>query len=180
MTGMHDIILVNEQDEELGTAEKMEVHEKGLLHRAFSVFIFDGHGRMLLQQRADAKYHCGGLWTNTCCSHPMPGELTEAAAHRRLREEMGFDTPLEKIFHFTYKAPFDNGLTEYEFDHVFAGEYEGVLEPDPNEVGDYSYKPLFAIKNEMKTSPGAFTPWFQIAFPKVEEWWNKKYQQFIA
>ena len=107
--------------------EKMEAHKKGLLHRAFSVFIFNGKGEMLLQQRALNKYHSGGLWTNACCSHPMPGEKTEDAADRRLKEELGFETPLEKIFDFVYKAEFDNGLTEYEFDHVFAGEYEGEI-----------------------------------------------------
>ena len=103
-----DIILVNEQDEQTGTSSKTLVHEKGWLHRAFSVFVFDKEGRMLLQRRAEGKYHCGGLWTNTCCSHPRPGELTETAAHRRLQEEMGFDTDLEEIFHFIYQAPFDN------------------------------------------------------------------------
>src|SRR3954470_13284590 len=122
---MEQVILVNEKDQAIGTMEKMEAHRKGVLHRAFSVFIFDRHGKMLLQQRAFHKYHSGGLWTNACCSHPLPGEDIESAAHRRLYEEMGFQTPLKKIFDFTYKADFRNGLTEYEFDHVFTGYYEG-------------------------------------------------------
>src|SRR4249919_2599143 len=113
-----EVILVNEQNEAIGTMEKMEAHRKALLHRAFSVFIFNSKGEMLLQQRALNKYHSGGLWTNACCSHPRPGELIEDAATRRLKEELGFETPLKKIFQFTYQASFDNGLTEHEFDHV--------------------------------------------------------------
>lgn len=175
-----DIILVNELDEQTGTSSKTLVHEKGWLHRAFSVFVFDKEGRMLLQRRAEGKYHCGGLWTNTCCSHPKPGELTEAAAHRRLKEEMGFDTDLEEIFHFVYQAPFDNGLTEYEFDHVFAGEFDGRIEPDPNEVSEYRYLHLYKIAQMVKQNPEAFTPWFLLALPRVEEWWNKRYQRLLA
>src|ERR1700730_504067 len=116
---MEEVILVNDQDEPLGKIEKMEAHLRGKLHRAFSVFIFDGDGRMLLQQRALNKYHSGGLWTNACCSHPRPGENTTVAGRRRLKEEMGFDTALEPMFQFTYKAAFENGLVEHEFDHVF-------------------------------------------------------------
>ena len=120
------MILVNERDEPLGSMEKMEAHRKGALHRAFSVFIFNSRGEMLLQQRALKKYHSGGLWTNACCSHPRPGETNEAAALRRLREEMGFDTSLQQIFSFTYRASFNNGLTEHEYDHVFAGIYDEI------------------------------------------------------
>ena len=116
-----DVILVDEHDVQTGTMEKMEVHQKALLHRAFSIFIFNEKGEMLLQKRADRKYHSAGLWTNACCSHPKPGEETLAAAEIRLQEEMGFNTELKKAFDFIYKAPFDNGLTEYEFDHVFIG-----------------------------------------------------------
>src|SRR4030095_7998604 len=122
-----EVILVDQEDRPSGTAEKMEAHRKGLLHRAFSVFIFNSKGEMLLQQRALSKYHSGGLWTNACCSHPAPGEKTKDGAIRRLNEELGFETPVEKVFDFVYKAEFDNGLTEHEFDHVFAGEYEGQL-----------------------------------------------------
>src|SRR5215203_6397334 len=123
---MHEqnVILVNEKDEEIGTMEKMEAHRKALLHRAFSVFIFNGRGEMLLQRRALKKYHSGGLWTNACCSHPRPGEVTADAAARRLREELGFVTTLNPAFQFVYRATFDNGLTEYEFDHVFLGKYD--------------------------------------------------------
>lgn len=115
------VILVNELDQETGLMEKMEAHEKGLLHRAFSVFIMNDQGDMLLQQRALDKYHSGGLWTNACCSHPLPGEAVEAAAHRRLSEEMGFDCPLRELFQFTYRTEFDNGLIEHEYDHVWTG-----------------------------------------------------------
>ncbi len=120
-----EVILVNEADEPIGTMEKMEAHVKGLLHRAFSIFIFNSRGEMLLQQRAGGKYHNGGLWTNTCCSHPIPGEKVLSAAKRRLSEEMGFVTELSPAFNFTYKATFDNGLTEYEYDHVLTGVYDG-------------------------------------------------------
>jgi len=170
------VILVDENDDMVGTMGKMEAHKQGLLHRAFSIFIFNSKGEMLLQQRAITKYHSGGLWTNACCSHPMPGEKTQDAAQRRLMEELGFETPIEKIFDFTYKAEFDNGLTEHEFDHVFAGEYEGELEINPDEVNDFVYKEVSAIKNEMQTEPQKFTAWFHIAFPKIEEWWISRYQ----
>jgi len=171
------VILVNEHDDMVGTMEKMEAHKQGLLHRAFSIFIFNNKGEMLLQQRAFTKYHSGGLWTNACCSHPMPGERTQEAAQRRLVEEMGFETPIEKIFSFTYKAVFENGLTEHEFDHVFAGEYEGEIDANPDEVNDFVYKEVSVIKNEMQTEPQKFTAWFHIAFPKIEEWWASRYQK---
>ena len=174
------VILVDENDDMVGTMGKMEAHKQGLLHRAFSIFIFNSKGEMLLQQRAITKYHSGGLWTNACCSHPMPGEKTQVAAQRRLMEELGFETPIEKIFDFTYKAEFDNGLTEHEFDHVFAGEYEGELEINPDEVNDFVYKEVSAIKNEMQTEPQKFTAWFHIAFPKIEEWWISRYQNISA
>jgi len=174
------VILVDENDDMVGTMGKMEAHKQGLLHRAFSIFIFNSKGEMLLQQRAITKYHSGGLWTNACCSHPMPGEKTQDAAQRRLMEELGFETPVEKIFDFTYKAEFDNGLTEHEFDHVFAGEYEGELDINPDEVNDFVYKEVSAIKNEMQTEPQKFTAWFHIAFPKIEEWWISRYQNISA
>lgn len=170
-----DIILVNEHDVPVGTMEKMEAHRKGLLHRAFSVFIFNSKGEMLLQQRALNKYHSGGLWTNACCSHPRPGEATIAAATRRLQEEMGFTTQLEKIFDFTYKKEFDNGLTEFEFDHVFTGSYENAIVSDADEVHDYCYKPMQAIKDSLASHPAKYTAWFHIAFPLVEKWWQENY-----
>ncbi len=163
-----DVILVDEQDNPVGTMEKMEVHEKALLHRAFSVFIFNSKGEMLLQKRAETKYHSAGLWTNACCSHPKPGEITHFAAERRLKEEMGFNTALQEAFSFIYKAPFQNGLTEYEFDHVFIGEYEGVINPNPEEVSDYRYQSIDQLKSSIKNNPSDYTEWFKIALPQLE------------
>ena len=169
------VILVNEHDDMIGIMDKMEAHKQGLLHRAFSIFIFNSKREMLLQQRALTKYHSGGLWTNACCSHPRPGEKTIDAAMRRLHEELGIETPVEKIFHFVYKAEFDNGLTEHEFDHVFAGEYEGELNINTEEVSEYCYKEIPEIKNMLQTHPKKFTAWFHLAFPKIEEWWKNRY-----
>jgi isopentenyl-diphosphate Delta-isomerase len=172
---LQQVILVNEQDEPIGTMEKLAAHEKGLLHRAFSIFIFNNKGELLLQQRAMNKYHSGGLWTNTCCSHPMPGEETIVAAQRRLKEEMGFTTSVEKIFEFVYKAEFSNGLTEYEFDHVFAGEYEGDIAFNKEEVMDYCYKTLPEIRQSLQDHPGNYSKWFVLAFPKIEAWRQQSY-----
>jgi isopentenyl-diphosphate delta-isomerase len=168
MFDKQEVILVNELDEQTGTMEKMEAHRKAVLHRAFSVFIFNGRGEMLLQRRALNKYHSGGLWTNACCSHPMPGESTEAAASRRLKEELGFVTPLKKTFHFIYRADFDNGLTEYEYDHVFTGVFDGMIHPNPEEVGDYCYKSMDEIRASLLTHSHKYTEWFKIAFHKLE------------
>lgn len=165
---MKEVILVNDSDEAIGTMEKMEAHQKALMHRAFSVFIFNRKGEMLLQQRSDKKYHSGGLWTNACCSHPAPGEDTRDAACKRLREELGFDTPLKEAFTFTYRADFDNGLTENEFDHVFTGVYDGEIIPDADEVKDYTYMSLDEIESSINIQPWKFTPWFLIAFPEVK------------
>ena len=167
---MEQVILVNINDEHLGSMEKMEAHRKGLLHRAFSIFIFNDKKEMLLQQRAVSKYHSGGLWTNACCSHPRPGEATINAAERRLFEELGFVTFIEKIFDFQYSANFDNGLTENEFDHVFAGNYNGKIIANPTEVQDFCYKPVEEIELTINTHPHKFTAWFCIAFPNVMEW----------
>lgn len=167
---MTEVVLVNEQDEPIGTMEKMAAHRDALLHRAFSVFIFNNRDEMLLQQRSLSKYHSGGLWTNACCSHPLPGEDILMAARRRLNEEMGFSTALQKIFHFTYKSEFENGLTEYEYDHVFAGLYEGEIHPDKEEVHDYCYKSMDEITRMLRDDGSNFTAWFHIAFPLVEKW----------
>jgi isopentenyl-diphosphate delta-isomerase len=167
---MQEVILVNEMDEAIGSMEKMEAHRKAVLHRAFSVFLFDTKGNMLLQKRASTKYHSPSLWTNACCSHPMPGETTEAAALRRLNEELGLIVPLKKAFHFTYKAEFDNGLTEYEFDHVFVGEYEGDMELNPEEVSEVRYQSMDQIKSAMQQEGDVYTAWFKIAFPLLENW----------
>lgn len=174
---MQEVILVNELDEETGSMEKMEAHEKALLHRAFSVFLFNRRGEMLLQQRAASKYHSPSLWTNACCSHPMPGETTGQAALRRLQEELGFTTPLKKAFHFTYKAGFDNGLTEHEFDHVFVGEYEGEIKLNTTEVSATCYRSMAAIKQEIDRNPHLYTAWFKIAFPLLEEWMQHQNEQ---
>lgn len=169
---MGKVILVDEQDVSIGTMEKMEAHAKGILHRAFSVFIFNSKGEMLLQQRALTKYHSGGLWTNSCCSHPHPGEDTLEAATRRLKEEMGFTTPIKKTFDFVYQVPFENGLTEHEFDHVFVGYYDGKIEPDKSEVCNFVYEPMQKIRKRMADHPEFFTVWFHIAFPKMLNWYN--------
>jgi isopentenyl-diphosphate Delta-isomerase len=175
-----EVIVVNEKDEVLGKEEKMKAHIDGLLHRAFSVFIFNGKGEMLLQQRAIEKYHSGGLWTNACCSHPAPNENTEAAALRRLQEEMGFTTTITKQFDFVYKASFDNGLTEHEFDHVFTGLYEGAINFNPDEVMDYCYTEMDRIANSLQANPEQYTAWFQLAFPKVQAWWATHFHSKVA
>jgi len=175
-----NVILVNEQDAAIGEMEKIEAHKKGFLHRAFSVFIFNGKGEMLLQQRALHKYHSGGLWSNACCSHPYPGESTENAALRRLNEELGFQTPVNKIFEFTYRAAFDNGLTEHEYDHVFTGEYNGELNINPDEVSDYCFKDIEDIRTIMQSQPEKFTKWFHLVFDRIENWWNENYSHLAA
>lgn len=167
---MTEVVLVNEADEAIGTMEKMDAHRNAILHRAFSVFIFNRQGDMLLQQRAFNKYHSGGLWTNACCSHPLPGEETLESATKRLQEEMGFQTTLQKAFEFTYKSALDNGLTEFEFDHVFLGEYNGEIKPDKGEVNDYCYKAMEEIRSSLVVSGNKYTVWFRIAFPLVEKW----------
>lgn len=169
-----EVILVNSRDEPIGTMEKMEAHRKALLHRAFSIFIFDRKGNMLLQQRAATKYHSPGLWTNACCSHPRPGETEHRAALRRLQEELGFTAPIEKAFHFTYRADFDNGLTEHEFDHVFTGIYDGPLQPNPDEVSAVTWKSIPEIENDLQQQPGHYTAWFAIAFPLLKKWMEEQ------
>jgi isopentenyl-diphosphate Delta-isomerase len=170
----HDIILVNEHDQEVGTMEKMEAHEKGVLHRAFSVFIFNARGEMLLQQRALDKYHSNGLWTNACCSHPKPGEDIEQAAHRRLMEELGFDIEISKAFTFTYQAHFDNGLTENEYDHVFVGTYESEIPFNTAEVNAIRYISISELENEIAKAPQNFTEWFKIALPQLTLWMSQQ------
>lgn len=164
------IVLVNEQDEAIGTMEKMETHRKALLHRAFSVFLFNGKGEMLLQRRALKKYHSGGLWTNACCSHPYPDETPEAAAKRRLKEELGFVTAVEPAFTFIYKAALDNELTEYEYDHVFVGQYEGEIIINEDEVGDYCYRAMDDLRAHVAQHPAQYTEWFKIALPLLDNY----------
>lgn len=163
------VILVNEEDKELGTADKLAAHQnEGKLHRAFSVFIFNSEGEMLLQKRAEGKYHSGGLWTNTCCSHPRPGEATKQAAERRLKEEMGFTCDLEEVFSFIYRAKFED-LTEHEYDHVLFGvcESETNIEPDPEEVGDWKWIARKDLERDVNENPDNYTPWFKRALNRV-------------
>lgn len=159
---LEEVILVDENDNEIGLMEKMEAHEKALLHRAFSVFVFNKNGELLLQQRALHKYHSGGLWTNTCCSHPRKGEVVINSAHRRLMEEMGFDCELELKHKFIYKAPFTNGLTEHELDYIFTGEFENTPHPNPDEVASYRWIKLEQLQKEIELHPENFTVWFRI------------------
>lgn len=164
---MEQVILVDTQDEEMGIMEKMKAHKLGILHRAFSIFIFNTKGELLLQQRAFDKYHSGGLWTNTCCSHPRPQENIAAAAHRRLQEEMGFDTDINHAFSFIYKVQLDHGLIEHEYDHVFIGVYENEIVPNKDEVASYCYKSIETISSDIANQPELFTEWFKIAFHQV-------------
>jgi isopentenyl-diphosphate Delta-isomerase len=154
--------------------EKLEAHQKGILHRAFSIFIFNSKHEMLLQKRAAKKYHSAGLWSNACCSHPHPHEEVKFAALRRLREEMGFSSPLEKAFDFVYKISFDNGLTENEFDHVFVGTFDGEIKANPEEIDDYTYRSMTEIKQDLLDNPGRYTAWFRIAFPRLEAWMRER------
>ncbi|MBK7129105.1 MAG: isopentenyl-diphosphate Delta-isomerase [Crocinitomicaceae bacterium] len=162
-----NVILVDKHDKVTGEMEKMEAHEKGLLHRAFSIFIFNKQNDLLLHQRAMGKYHSEGLWTNTCCSHPLPDETVEEACHRRLKEEMGFDTPLKFLTKFIYRAELDKGLTEHELDHVYVGYYDGNIFPDKLEVADWKHVSLEQINQELNSIPEQYTAWFKIIFPTV-------------
>ncbi|MFQ3340961.1 MAG: isopentenyl-diphosphate delta-isomerase [Flavobacteriaceae bacterium] len=161
-----EVILVDTNDVPLGSMPKMEAHEKAVLHRAFSIFILNKEGHLMLQQRALNKYHSPGLWTNTCCSHQRLGETNLEAGTRRLKEEMGFETPLEELFSFIYKAPFDNGLTEHELDHVLLGYYDAAPEINPHEVATWKWMDLDYIEAEIKTIPEKYTAWFKIIFDR--------------
>lgn len=160
------VILVNENDEPIGTMPKMEAHEKGLLHRAFSIFIFNDKNELMLQQRAADKYHSPLLWTNTCCSHQRVGETNIEAGRRRLLEEMGFVTELKDVVSFIYKAPFDNGLTEHEYDHVLIGYYNDNPNLNKEEVESYKWMTLEEVKEDMEQQPELYTAWFKIIFDK--------------
>ena len=161
-----EVILVDTNDVPIGTMSKMEAHEKAILHRAFSVFILNKEGQLMLQQRALSKYHSPGLWTNTCCSHQRLGETNIEAGTRRLQEEMGFKTPLKELFSFVYKATFDNGLTEHEFDHVILGYYDSEPIINHEEVTNWKWMNLEEIIKEIKTTPDNYTAWFKIIFDR--------------
>lgn len=166
------VILVSKNDDQLGLMGKMEAHEKGVLHRAFSVFVFNNKGELLLQQRALEKYHSPGLWTNTCCSHQRDGESNIDAGKRRLQEEMGFSCALEEVFWFVYKASFENGLTEHELDHVMVGYYQDNPEINKEEVASFKWMSLEDIKADILNQPGLYTEWFKIIF-------NEYYQRLV-
>lgn len=160
------VILVNENDEKVGLMEKIEAHEKALLHRAFSVFIINNKDEILLQQRALSKYHSPGLWTNTCCSHQRDGESNIEAGKRRLIEEMGMTAELKELFHFIYIAPFDNGLTEHELDHVMVGYSNENPQINPDEVQNFKWMTANQIKEDILNQPDLYTAWFKIIFDK--------------
>lgn len=164
---MEEVILVDDQDRPIGTMEKMEAHAKGQLHRAFSIFVFNSDGELLLHQRAFDKYHSGGLWTNTCCSHPRPGESVLEAGHRRLMEEMGMACDLQERFSFVYRSELDQGLIEHELDHVMFGVSDDLPVLNPEEVAAYRYASLEEISEEMADDPDLFTEWFKICFAEV-------------
>ncbi|WP_020528072.1 isopentenyl-diphosphate Delta-isomerase [Flexithrix dorotheae] len=175
MTGI-SVICVDKQNNEIGEMSKKEVHEKGILHRAFSIFIFNSKGQLLLQQRAKDKYHSGGLWTNTCCSHPAPGENTLEAANRRLMEEMGMHTHLEHVFDFTYTAHFENGLIENEYDHVFFGFTDELPSINKEEVENWKLVNFDELDLEISENSNHFTAWFKIIYPKVKTHFQTKLQ----
>ncbi len=162
-----NVILVDKNDDPVGLMEKMEAHEKAVLHRAFSVFIFNSEGELLLQQRAQHKYHSPGLWTNTVCSHPCEGEKTDAAAHRRIVEEMGFDCSFEEVFSFIYRADVGQGLIEHEFDHVFIGSSDTEPLINPDEVASWKYVELQWLEKDVMINPINYTEWFKIALTQV-------------
>ncbi len=167
MTEKEFLILVDENDQPWGKLEKLEVHELGLLHRAFSVFVFNTKGELLLQQRADEKYHSAGLWTNTCCSHPHYGENTDDAVERRLKEEMGMHAQTDFAFSFLYKSKFENGLIEHEYDHVYFSVSDELPIPAKEEVKDWKYMSLDLLSEDLKNNPNHYTEWLKICFVQM-------------
>ncbi|TDQ11596.1 isopentenyl-diphosphate delta-isomerase [Pedobacter metabolipauper] len=170
---MESVILVDQEDNAIGTMQKMEAHLQGELHRAFSVFIFNTSGELLLQQRAWNKYHSAGMWTNTCCSHPRAGEENMDAANRRLAEEMGMTCTLNYVFNFTYKAELKDGISEHEFDHVFFGITDVLPVPNPDEVAGFKYCDMKSLAIEIETHPEKYSEWLKICFDKVMESYTK-------
>lgn len=168
------VVLVDKNDQELGAMNKMEAHEKGVLHRAFSVFVFDNNDKLIMQRRALSKYHSPGLWANTCCSHPRKNEITKEAAHRRMKEEMGFDCEIQKAFDFVYNSDVGQGLTEHEFDHVFIGYFDDEPLINSDEVDSWKKMTLEEIEADMNENPDFYTVWFRIAFPRVKKFMNTK------
>ena len=167
------VILVDRMDREIGIEEKLKVHREGKLHRAFSIFIFNTLGELLLQKRSETKYHSGGLWTNTCCSHPRPGESHYCAARRRLNEEMGFDCGLTELFSFIYYAELENNLFEHELDRVFVGYYDGQPIPNPDEVDDWKWMDIDRLKQDVGENPEHYTYWFKLVLNRVLKQYEK-------
>ena len=163
------VVLVNENDEVVGSCEKLKAHELGELHRAFSVFVFNNKNELMLQRRALDKYHSAGLWTNTCCSHQRPNETTLDAAHRRLAEEMGFDCELHEKFHFIYRAELENNLIEHELDHVLFGYFDGEPKLNPIEAAEWKWIHLDNLKLEIEQSPESYTAWLKLIVPQLEK-----------
>lgn len=159
---LEKIVLVDQNDKKTGIEEKIKTHKQGKLHRAFSIFVFNSQGQLLLQKRSKTKYHCAGLWTNTCCSHPRSGEALEQAIHRRLKEEMGFDCDLKKRFNFIYQAKFANGLIENEYDHVFVGKFEHDFKPNLDEIDAWKWISINELKKDINKNPEKYTPWLKI------------------
>lgn len=171
------IILVDKRDKKIGTGEKLKVHQEGKLHRAFSIFIFNSKGELMLQRRARTKYHSGGLWVNTCCSHPRVGEEMKKAIHRRLKEEMRFDCNLKEAFSFIYHVKFDNGLTENEFDHVFIGKFDGKPYPNPEEADDWKWISLDELQWDIKRKPDNYAYWLRFSIDKVISYLEKNKEE---
>lgn len=166
---MEEVVLVDEHDREIGRGEKIQTHREGALHRAFSIFLFNDEALLLLQKRAQAKYHSGKLWSNTCCGHPRPGESTASAACRRLREEMNIECDLEQTFSFIYRVDFGKQLSEHEYDHIFFGRFNGDPLPDPQEVEDWKWIDMSTLARELKSNPEEYTYWLRIAFDRLGE-----------
>ena len=157
-----EVILVDDQDRVTGSMEKLQAHRRGLLHRAFSIFVFNDRFELMLQRRSSRKYHSGGLWSNTCCSHPVTGESLLDAAHARLRHEMGFDCSVREVFSLTYRADVGAGLTEHELDHVFVGSYNGQPRPNPAEARDWRWMDLSLLRQRIETHPDEYTAWLKL------------------
>ena len=171
-----ELILVNEVDQEIGYGEKLSVHQNAQLHRAFSIFVVNDQDQLMLQKRAYSKYHSGGLWTNTCCSHPLKGEEQDQTVHNRLLDEMGFDCELTKLFHFIYKAELDKGLTEHELDYVYFGRYNHEPKLNPEEACDWKWMDLDELRTDLLQNPDQYTFWINDAFERFYQIYIDNYR----
>lgn len=171
---LEQVVLLDEQGRTTGSMDKLEVHRKGLLHRAFSIFLFNEAGHLLLQQRAATKYHSAALWTNTCCGHPRPGEIPEAAAKRRLFEELGIRCELDRKFEFLYQADVGNGLIEHELDAVYFGRFDGTVQADPSEVSATRWMRMNDLADDLSTSPQRYTEWLKVCWPRVLDFFRRE------